>query len=969
VAANTVYLGRETGYSPKPLANILLVNSNPSDTNYGGETNFLTQEFLISIGFNVSAVAVTQVKYLNLLKYNAILWTSTDQPNEAGYTTYSDLVNAINNGVGFILVDNAGGAYGGGTGITSTTLQNLFGLTYPTIGCCWIPNNPAPVSNFVYSTSSTVANKILAPYASLSLSDMMPYTPKAYLYQTTSAFTANGGIVIAQATDTDNGQAFATIVALNGTGPGHGRMLWLGTTYDTSGLYGSYVSGGLWTRQLDLYVNMLLYASKEDSLIPYIYSDSVQLSFYPGITFSILGNNDGKEVIWFSDFTHTAGGTSTINIDYNFRASALGLNGNWIALNLANMAVVNEGNSLAVGLPMTMQNETWAPVYVSNLTPTNLGLVYANSVVGGQIIGSYSATYVLSGPPDSGSWLIVKDSSPPSSVAAGGAALTQYSSLGGLVSATQSAYMQTNANNWTPASGWYFDPTHQLLYAAYVGGPSVSVAINQPSSTSSTTTSTTTTTTSSSTTTSTTTTTTAPFSFALSASPSSGSVLQGGSISTGVYVQLLSGPPQPVSVAASKLPAGALVSFSLQNANPSFVSTMTLTTSPSTPPGTYSVPITATSGQLTQTVNYTLSVSQQRYSLVVTSQPSQGGTTDPGPGTYSYPAGSSVTIKAVPSAGWLLSRWDVNGANSGNGSSITIIVAEYTTVEAVFAQVVAPTNVATVSIRSAGPSAGVVVDGKAYTLPVRFDWMVGSNHTISVPTVTATANQTRTVFLGWSGSTSSGSPSVDVRAYGNMELVANYRVQYLTTFGFVDENGLSLKPSNVVLEGQGGPFILPSNQSVWLNSGAKYTVVQALWMGSNVISSVTFTADNPGLRAVPLLVYSDTVRVVDIYGLPIGGAMVEVSAGNGIQLVRTTGSNGSVTFAQIPLGNYYGTVTYIGLSSGISVLTPGNNVTTVSLVLDYPVITSLMLFGLMLGLLAYRRRRRDSLDVADSSFQ
>jgi hypothetical protein len=87
IASNTVYLGREAGYSANPLANILYVNTNPSDEFNGGATNFLSPQFLQNIGFNVTTTSVAEVKRFNLLKFNAIIWTSTDQPDESNFTT------------------------------------------------------------------------------------------------------------------------------------------------------------------------------------------------------------------------------------------------------------------------------------------------------------------------------------------------------------------------------------------------------------------------------------------------------------------------------------------------------------------------------------------------------------------------------------------------------------------------------------------------------------------------------------------------------------------------------------------------------------------------------------------------------------------------------------------------------------------------------------------------------------------
>lgn len=963
VASNTVYPGRELGFSSSPLANILLVNSDPADGNSHAAANFLTQEFLQSVGFNVTAVDVSQVKDLNLLKFNAILWTSLDQPNQTNETTYDDIVNAVNSGVGFILVGNAGSGYGGGTGVPSTTLNNLFGLTYPVVGCCSIPNDPAPISGMVSSTASSAAKLLFSPYGSLTMSDFVPNMspPEAYLYNTTSTFASNGGIVLATATDTNNGGSFPVMVAMNGTGSGHGRMLWLGTTYDTSGLYGSYVSSGLYTKQLDVYINMLLYASKKDSIIPFVYTSSSQPPYYPGITFSMLGTKSGSDLVWFSDYTApgTPGGAYTESIDYTFSAPGMGISGSWIALNLANMQVVNEGSSDSISLPLNMQNETWAPVYVTDLTPSSLGLVYDNSVLNSHTMGASSATYTLSSPPDSGSWLVVQDSAPPSSVAAGGSSITQYSSLSGLVSATENAFMQTNPSNWTPTSGWYFDPSHQLLYIAYVGGQDVQVAITQPAST-------TTSTTSSSTSVATSTTTSAsstPFDFALTVAPSSGSLSQGGTVSATVSVSLISGRPEPISFTASQLPPGVSVSFAPQSSDPGSTSTMTVSASSATPVGTYTIVVTGAAGGLTKAAEYILSVSKPpptMYDLTVTAQPSQGGTTALAPGSYVYPSGSLLTIDALPASGWSLESWYVNGAPAGNGTSFTLDVNGNTTVVAKFVQRPPPTGTVTVSVYANAPGASVEIDGVHYALPASFDWQPGSNHTISALPVLETGPGARAVFDGWPGSGGANSTSLTVTAARRLTVPLDYTSQYLVTLRFVDANSRPLSPSDVLVQGPGFSGSAPPGMTMWLNAGATYTVTQAKWMQENALTLQSIQVTHPGEYTVPMAVYSVTIRVADIYGMPVEGATVTLAPWSGLVLVKTTGANGSVTFAQVPLGTYTGTVSFLGLTSAIASSSVGNVNTTVTLVFSYPVLASAGIFAALAAIMAYRRKKRQT---------
>jgi hypothetical protein len=94
--------------------------------------------------------------------------------------------------------------------------------------------------------------------------------------------------------------------------------------------------------------------------------------------------------------------------------------------------------------------------------------------------------------------------------------------------------------------------------------------------------------------------------FALSASPSSSTVTQGGSATYGVTVSPQGGFGGSVDLTASGLPAGATATFN----PPSTTSTSTLsvTTSSSTPAGSYPLTITGTSGSLTHTTSVTLVV-------------------------------------------------------------------------------------------------------------------------------------------------------------------------------------------------------------------------------------------------------------------------------------------------------------------------------------------------------------------------
>ncbi|MGS2614076.1 S8 family peptidase [Micromonospora sp. LZ34] len=96
--------------------------------------------------------------------------------------------------------------------------------------------------------------------------------------------------------------------------------------------------------------------------------------------------------------------------------------------------------------------------------------------------------------------------------------------------------------------------------------------------------------------------------FSVSVSPTSGSTAPGGSVTTTVNTATTNGSAQSVSLSASGLPAGATASFSPATVTSGGSSTLTISTSASTPPGTYPVTVTGSAASGTRTATYTLTV-------------------------------------------------------------------------------------------------------------------------------------------------------------------------------------------------------------------------------------------------------------------------------------------------------------------------------------------------------------------------
>ncbi len=133
--------------------------------------------------------------------------------------------------------------------------------------------------------------------------------------------------------------------------------------------------------------------------------------------------------------------------------------------------------------------------------------------------------------------------------------------------------------------------------------------------------------------------------FSVALSPTSGSVLQGSSLTATVSTATTSGTAQPVTFSASGLPVGAGATFSPTTVTSGASSTLTITTSSTTSAGTYPITITGTAGTLVHSTSYTLTVTSPvvagTFSISVS------------PGSGSTTAGHSVstTVKTATTSG------------------------------------------------------------------------------------------------------------------------------------------------------------------------------------------------------------------------------------------------------------------------------------------------------------------------------
>ena len=101
---------------------------------------------------------------------------------------------------------------------------------------------------------------------------------------------------------------------------------------------------------------------------------------------------------------------------------------------------------------------------------------------------------------------------------------------------------------------------------------------------------------------------TAPFTFALSVTPSTYAIMPGGQGSVTVLVTVTGGIPQPVQLSVSGLPQDATYTLSSNPVTPTAALTLTINAATDTPLGSYTITITGTGGGSTESTTIQLAV-------------------------------------------------------------------------------------------------------------------------------------------------------------------------------------------------------------------------------------------------------------------------------------------------------------------------------------------------------------------------
>ena len=132
---------------------------------------------------------------------------------------------------------------------------------------------------------------------------------------------------------------------------------------------------------------------------------------------------------------------------------------------------------------------------------------------------------------------------------------------------------------------------------------------------------------------------------------------------------------------------------------------------------------------------------QINYTLIITA--TDGGTTNPFPGTYTYAGGSSIQVTAIPNTDYTLDYWKLNGTTAGSTNPYSVLMNNNYALQAVFRL-----SVSDIAIANLVPSKTVVGQGYSMDITVTVENQGDYTETFNVTIyANTTAITTRTVTL------------------------------------------------------------------------------------------------------------------------------------------------------------------------------------------------------------------------------
>jgi uncharacterized repeat protein (TIGR02543 family) len=200
-------------------------------------------------------------------------------------------------------------------------------------------------------------------------------------------------------------------------------------------------------------------------------------------------------------------------------------------------------------------------------------------------------------------------------------------------------------------------------------------------------------------------------------------------------------------------------------------------------PGAYSGSQDSFSVVMNNPITETAQWHQQFY-LSTNVNPSWGGSMTPGsPGAW-YQAGTPAPVTAYPNSGYAFSEW--SGDLSGNMNPTEIIMDTPKEITAHFI------IVGLIRITTNPEGLTITVDDTVYTSPKDFQWLSGTIHTLSAPSLQIGSTSTQYLYKNWSD----GGARTHSITVNNINLyTAEYTTQYYLSTSVNPQNGGWITPS------------------------------------------------------------------------------------------------------------------------------------------------------------------------------
>ncbi len=300
---------------------------------------------------------------------------------------------------------------------------------------------------------------------------------------------------------------------------------------------------------------------------------------------------------------------------------------------------------------------------------------------------------------------------------------------------------------------------------------------------------------------------------------------------------------------------------------------------------------------------------------------------------YWYDSGSRVSVilngtgSLGPGARYRLIGYSVNGATSvrvaGTGP---VDVLEITSLSAPESIAVTDTTQylltvsggSGVSISAASPTGdGWYDNGTSLTISSSYVWNLTEGQSRQTLTSYVLDGATETIRSAQAGTFTTPTSVMSKPHVFQFNSVS----QYFVSFVFTDSTGTNrISPSRMELSVQGLGTVSVLNGSQWLDSGSTFTIAEVLWNGVDVKPStiLTYTVNKPMTNDITTRVYGASVTVVDLFGLPVGGADAQVTFANGTALHEHSGSDGTIKLGLIPLGPFQAVISNLGVSNSVA---------------------------------------------------